>query len=72
MVDIYTKSVLTLIAAALVTIAIQMIVRPSLAQPSDLQRVQICDDRGNCMRFTNNSYSSGEKFNALPVNVINR
>jgi len=43
MVDIYTKSVLTVIAAALVTMVAQQAIRPSAAQIGGTQRVQICD-----------------------------
>jgi hypothetical protein len=43
MVDRYTKAVLTVIAAALMALAIQGFIRPLEAQTRDLQRVQICD-----------------------------
>src|ERR1700674_4110563 len=45
MVDCYTKTVLTVIAAALVTLAIQNFIRPLGAQSRDIQKVQICDDK---------------------------
>ena len=51
MVDIYTKSVLAVIAAALAVIAVQMTITPTRAQQNDLQRVVICDVRANCLRF---------------------
>ena len=51
MVDGYTKSVLTVISAALVAIVAQHGVHPSQAA-SDVRKVQICDDSGECMGFT--------------------
>ena len=41
--DPYTKATLTVIAAALVTIAAQNALRPAIAQPDQIQKVQICD-----------------------------
>jgi hypothetical protein len=43
MVDRYTKAVLSVIAAALVALVAQNVYRPSFAQSSGLQQVQICD-----------------------------
>ena len=44
MTDRYTKAVLTLIAVALVVIAIENAIRPTTAQfGSGIQKVQICD-----------------------------
>jgi hypothetical protein len=42
MVDIYSKSVFTVIAGALVVIAVQNAIRPSSAQV-EYQKVRICD-----------------------------
>jgi hypothetical protein len=47
-VDRYTKTVLTVIAAALVTIAGQNSISSSAAQSSSIPRVQVCDAWGNC------------------------
>lgn len=40
--DLYTKSVLTVIAAALVALTVQHAVGPSLAQADQVQKVAIC------------------------------
>jgi hypothetical protein len=48
--DIYTKSLLTIIAAALVVIAAQQFVRSADAQ-REIQRVQICDTMG-CVKLS--------------------
>jgi hypothetical protein len=48
MVDRYTRSVLTVIAAALTVLAVQGFIRPASAQYSGIQRVQICDSLGQC------------------------
>jgi hypothetical protein len=44
-VDAYTKGILTVIALALVTIAIQNVIQPAVAQVG-VQRVTICDPLG--------------------------
>jgi hypothetical protein len=44
--DLYTKTVLSIIAAALLALVVQNAVHPSQAQYGP-QKVQICDDRGN-------------------------
>jgi hypothetical protein len=46
MVDWYTKAVLTVIAAALVALALRDIVGSLGAQGREIQRVQICDSYG--------------------------
>ena len=43
MIDRYTKTILTIIALALIVIVIQNTIRPSAAQFGGLQKVQICD-----------------------------
>jgi hypothetical protein len=43
MIDRYTKAVLTVIAVALVALAIQGAVNQSRAQLNNVQKVQICD-----------------------------
>ena len=49
MVDRYTKWVLTVIAAALVIMVVQNVIRPSVAQSyPEIQKVQICEDARNC------------------------
>jgi hypothetical protein len=48
MVDRYTKAVLTVIAAALVTIVVQNSISSSAAQSSTVPKVQVCDAWGNC------------------------
>jgi hypothetical protein len=59
MVDRYMKGVLTVIAAALVTIVAQHAIHPSQAAP-DIQKVQICDDLGHCAAMTSHvEYLSG-------------
>ncbi len=45
MIDRYTKSVLTVIAAMLTLLAVQSITDRSNAQTSSVQKVQICDKR---------------------------
>lgn len=49
MVDMYTKSVLTIIATALVVLAANNVTRTALAQIS-FARVQVCDEQ-NCTRL---------------------
>jgi hypothetical protein len=51
--DIYTKAVLTVIAVGLLQLNIQILVRPSVAQinPSEIQKVQICDDH-SCLSLS--------------------
>lgn len=49
--DRYTKSVLTVIAAALVVIAAQSFTQPSTAQTNAIQKVQICDSIGRCAKL---------------------
>jgi hypothetical protein len=46
--DRYTKTVLTIIAAALVAIVIQNTGGSLRAATNGLQKVQICDDADNC------------------------
>ena len=48
MVDRYTRAVLTVIAAALVTTVVQNSISSSAAQSSSIPRVQVCDAWGNC------------------------
>ena len=49
MVDRYTKTVLSIIAAALIALVAQNAIHPSRAQLSTPQKVQICDPLGeNC------------------------
>jgi hypothetical protein len=67
MVDRYTKAVLTVIAAALVTIAAQHSISPSTAQPFTVPNVQICDARGNCASVLNNS-KGWYSLNVTPTN----
>ena len=50
--DFYTKAVLTVIAAALVALVIQNGIRTSKAQPDQLTKIQICDDRGRLICAT--------------------
>lgn len=53
-IDNYSKAVLTVIAAALVIIAAENLVRPSLAQ-TNIQKVAICDLTGQyCAGVRNN------------------
>jgi type IV secretory pathway VirB3-like protein len=49
MIDTYTKSVLTIIATALVVLAANNVTRTALAQIS-FARVQVCDEQ-NCARL---------------------
>jgi len=58
MVDRYTKTVLTVIAAALTLLAAQGLIRPLGAQTSDVQKVQICDKR-NCLSLSPHSNRLG-------------
>jgi hypothetical protein len=51
MVDRYTKAVLTVIATALVVLAVQGLVGPLGAQTREPQRVQICDG-SHCASLT--------------------
>jgi hypothetical protein len=47
--DVYTKTVLSIIAAALLALVAQNAVHPSQAQfPGPPQRVEICDSFGHC------------------------
>jgi hypothetical protein len=64
MVDRYTKTVLTVIAAALVVIAAQHAVDRSQAA-TDIQKVQICDDQGRCASMT-----SHVKFSPGPLGGV--
>jgi hypothetical protein len=50
MVDRYTKSVLTAIALALMIIAVQNAIGPSVAQQGQ-QKVQLCDDLAHCVQL---------------------
>jgi hypothetical protein len=52
MIDRYTKSVLTVIALALVAIVVQNGVLPARAQLDGPQKVQVCDTLGNCAGMT--------------------
>lgn len=67
MVDRYTKAVLTVIAAALVTIAAQNFIGPSSAQSLGVPKVQICDARGICASILNNS-KGWYSLNVTPTN----
>ena len=68
--DVYTKIVLTVIAAALVAHVIQNSVDSATAQVAGVQKVQICDEH-SCLRLNpvRNVASTGQKFLtfALPV-----
>ena len=74
MVDRYTKSVLTIIAAALILIAFQNALRPSSAQNAlEIQKVKICDDATHCALLTpkreTNSLGTPFMILTLPVTV---
>lgn len=57
--DRYTKTVLTIIAAALVAIVAQNGIKASKAQSDEIQRVAICELRGaECA----NLYRVGDKY----------
>lgn len=59
MVDRYTKAVLTIIAAALVVLAVQSFVGPLGAQNTgEPQKVQICDRR-DCARLAPRTHTLG-------------
>ena len=49
--DVYTKSVLTVIAAALCALVAQNAIPQSKAESGQLQKVQICDDH-DCVRLS--------------------
>jgi len=51
MLDRYSKAVLTVIALALVALVAQNAVRSSVAETTDVQKVQICDGQ-NCARLS--------------------
>ena len=62
MTDAYTKTVLTVIAAALVTIAAQNALRPAVAQPDQLQKVQICDHTSCTQLRPTGKFTPGKGF----------
>ena len=51
MTDLYTKVVLTVIAAALSVSALQNLnmVKPAFAAGDQIQKITICDTNGNCL-----------------------
>jgi hypothetical protein len=53
--DLYTKIVLTVIAAALVGNLLRGVVGPTVAERG-LQKVVICDLSGNCAGVSKNGY----------------
>jgi hypothetical protein len=51
--DLYTKTVLSIIAASLLALVAQNAIHPSQAQfPAGPQKVQICDISGQCAGVT--------------------
>jgi hypothetical protein len=55
--DLYTKTVLSIIAAALLALVAQNAIHPSLAQLfNDPQKVQICDNSGLCAGVLRGQY----------------
>ena len=69
MVDIYTKTVLTIIAVALVAIAARGAIWPAAAQ-SDLQKVQLCDERDCANLYPILSYINGQPFTSYGLQVV--
>lgn len=68
MTDRYTKAVLTIIAAALVAIAVQNLVGPVGAQ-GVVQRVVLCDARDNsrCATVAGRNWGSSNQLGFLAV-----
>jgi len=60
-IDLYTKTVLTVIAIALSAVAFQNIIPNADAQlSSQVQKVELCTEEGNCtMLYTNESSGEG-------------
>jgi hypothetical protein len=69
--DMYTKSVLTVIAAALVTLAVQQAIRSSVAATDQVQKVAICDpgDPNKCAPVIAMSVGGGQSVNSTPIAV---
>jgi hypothetical protein len=65
-IDRYTKSVLTAIALALMIIAVQNAIGPSVAQQGQ-QKVQLCDDLAHCVQLA--ATGSGDRY-GVPVVVV--
>jgi hypothetical protein len=68
--DRYTKSVLTIIAAALSLIAAQGSIRPSSAQIGVPQEIQICDFMHHCLLLSEQQHTFGSittKTYTLPI-----
>jgi len=65
-VDRYTKSVLTAITLALMIIAVQNAIGPSVAQQGQ-QKVQLCDDLAHCLQLA--ATGSGDRY-GVPVVVV--
>jgi hypothetical protein len=68
MIDLYTKIMLTVIASALVAIAIQNVVNPASAQLG-LQKVQICDVLGDCAAMAEIMTDSGVSTHTFALHV---
>jgi hypothetical protein len=68
--DVYTKGVLTVIAAALCALVIQNAIRESKAQGA-LQKVEICDDH-DCLGLTTirKRASTGDRFLTLALPIF--
>jgi hypothetical protein len=69
MVDWYTKAVLTVIAAALVALALRDIVGSLGAQGREIQRVQICDSYGLHCRWPARLFSVAKCLNWLALRI---
>ncbi|MFL9826859.1 hypothetical protein [Rhodoplanes sp. SY1] len=69
MIDAYTRSVLTVIAAALVGIAVQHAVGNVWAQSDRLQRVVVCSahDTRECLSLVPIGYPSGSDRYGIPT-----
>ena len=65
--DLYTKTVLTIIAASLLALVAQNAIRSSQAQLSGaLQKVQICGDTGECAQVRKHFPSAAYGLVILP------